>query len=76
VSAVQLGDDPTKEDVKTFTEKTLSSGKVRCQTSCSAPQLALEGAVPDALAAVLSWQISPHVHTLWSTCDTLPWHRP
>ena len=25
----QLGDDPTKDDVKTFTEKTLSSGKVR-----------------------------------------------
>ena len=24
----QLGDNPTKEDVKAFTEKTLSSGKV------------------------------------------------
>ena len=26
--AMQLGDNPSKEDVKTFTEKTLSSGKV------------------------------------------------
>ena len=34
----QLGDDPTKEDVKAFTEKTLSSGKVnrspRCHSTC------------------------------------------
>jgi len=29
----QLGDDPTKEDVKTFTEKTLSSGKVRAHAA-------------------------------------------
>ena len=26
--AMQLGDDPSKDDVKAFTEKTLSSGKV------------------------------------------------
>ncbi len=26
--ATQLGDDPSKDDVKAFTEKTLSSGKV------------------------------------------------
>ena len=28
VLSMQLGDDPSRDDVKAFTEKTLSSGKV------------------------------------------------
>ena len=40
---VQLGDDPTKDDVKAFTEKTLSSGKVL--SLVSQPALAYDIAI-------------------------------
>ncbi len=68
--ALQLGDDPTKEDVKTFTEKTLSSGKVR--THAAAPDHPVSRRVVPGDWQCLLWprccplglgHINHHVHS-------------